>query len=430
MSTRTPERRRVELTFEDACVALETALDGPTRRTILEATDRTRGFNGALVRLRGAMQSHTFPTAAAALALDRVVRHLDTRTRAEGFHVLQAWDYRAHRFVDHIVPVLMLDRFANTLSRPIDENDALATLLDHYFLWILALLAVRAWDEGDANANLDRVTRLAGLLNGPNGSGHAFAEDGELLLLLAISQYHPKEPAYDLLLDRVRSLDDAHRRRAALVVAPTFGSHLRWGFRFMYRRDSTRMRDDNIVDYPWLLFAVETLVDAYDRMRDHPETGAQRDVVTEGLINALSADPQFFLDEAPDVLRAHEASHTHAHEQLIAHRLDLVGELERHRPDPARYSPLGFEANFLNNAVVAMVETVAGVAEPHPSLSDLFTSCPTDATRPSPLAFARRLTRFAGVTAGMVGGHALVVYDHFDGLARFDAALDVLRGTR
>jgi hypothetical protein len=91
---------------------------------------------------------------------------------------------------------------------------------------------------------------------------------------------------------------------------------------------------------------------------------------------------------------------------------------------------LGFEANFLNNAVVAMVETVAGVTESHPSLNELFTGYPRDITRPSALAFARRLTRFAGVTAGMAGGHALVVYDHFDGLARFETALDVLNGTR
>ena len=36
----------------------------------------------------------------------------------------------------------------------------LAMLLDHYFLCVLSLFTVRAWDEGDASENLERVTRM------------------------------------------------------------------------------------------------------------------------------------------------------------------------------------------------------------------------------------------------------------------------------
>src|SRR5437764_4384286 len=88
------------------------ALPGGTRPGILNAAQSTRGFAAAMARLRAAMQSHSFPTSASPLALDRVVRQLDSRTRAEGFHVLQSWDYRAHRFVGDQTAILMLDRMA------------------------------------------------------------------------------------------------------------------------------------------------------------------------------------------------------------------------------------------------------------------------------------------------------------------------------
>ena len=39
-----------------------------------------------------------------------------------------------------------------------------AILLDYYFLYVLALFALRSWDEGSADDNLDRVTRLLGEL--------------------------------------------------------------------------------------------------------------------------------------------------------------------------------------------------------------------------------------------------------------------------
>ena len=43
---------------------------------------------------------------------------------------------------------------------------------------------MRAWDEGDPNANLDRVSQLIQTLNGAKGSGRRFVEDAETLLLL------------------------------------------------------------------------------------------------------------------------------------------------------------------------------------------------------------------------------------------------------
>ena len=219
-----------------------------------------------MLRLRAAMGVHVFPTAGAPLDLRRIVDTLDTRARANGLHVLQSWDFQMHRFADDIAPVLMLDYCARTGVPIHDERAALAALLDQYFVSLMFLLVVNAWGEGDANANLDRITGLLHALSGPGGSGRRFVDDAETLLMLAISHFHPEETAYDRLLERVRMLDEAHRLRVALACAATMSGHLRWGFRFMYRRDVGLMRDDNIADYPWLLFSLVTLMRAYSRL--------------------------------------------------------------------------------------------------------------------------------------------------------------------
>ena len=68
------------------------------------------------------------------------------------------------------------------------------------------MLSLRVWDNGDANANLDRLGELVEHLQGPNGSGQRFVSDAETLILVATSHYEPEEHGYGLLLDRVRML--------------------------------------------------------------------------------------------------------------------------------------------------------------------------------------------------------------------------------
>ena len=46
------------------------------------------------------------------------------------------------------------------------------------------------------------------------------------------------------------------------------GSHLRFGFEATYGRDTVVMRDDNVADYPWLCFALATLMREYARCRE------------------------------------------------------------------------------------------------------------------------------------------------------------------
>jgi hypothetical protein len=424
-----------EIAFDEACERLASALRGATRREILDAAlsaPAAGSTAGALARLRAAMRAHTFPTASAPLALRRAVDRLDARTRREGLHVLEGWDYRAHRFPDDIAPVLLLDYCARTGIPEHGEPAALAILLDQYFLAVLALLAVRAWDDGDANANLDRVGALLRDLHGPDGSGLRVVDDAGMLLMLAIAYYNPEETSFDLLMAKVRTLDEPHRLRVALPCSGILGSHLRWGLRFMYRRDVGAMRADNVVDYPWLLFALLTLMRAYCRMHDEEIRGTERDCVVEGLLGGLSADPWAFTGTLPACLEHCRAEHDEFRERLSRYGPHLLTEFERHQPSTGAYSPLGFACNFLSNAAVATVaiSLADASARPQPSLNALFTreragASPEESAR----RLAERLMEYSSAEPQRLGagGAPLIVYDPYDAIHCFNTAIRTLR---
>ena len=335
------------------------------------------------------MRAHVFRGRFAPLALDGFVRDFDLRTREEGFHVLHSWNHLEHHFTRENTPVLMLDRFAKEWSAARATPRVQALLLDHYFFYVLALMVMRAWDEGDPNRNLDRVTGLLRHLQDPRGSGHQFVARAETLLLMAISHFHPDESAYPRLLEKIRTLDRVHRVRFALAEAAILGSHLRWGFAVLYRRDLGRMRSDNVGDYPWLLFSVATLMEEYVRLREEgardggaagddagrgaeagPRAGGEGNVpddggrerrahrrtrVLEGLIDGLTPDPWAFTGAPPEALRPYEAEHAGFRDAFAEHRDDLLEEFERLRPDREAYSPLSFHCNFPHNAIMAKV---------------------------------------------------------------------------
>ena len=354
-----------------------------------------------------------------------MVRDLDKRTRVDGFHALQSWDYRAHRFVDEPTAILMLNRVASRGESAVAEQTVLSTLLNQYFLWILGLVALRAWDDGDPNENLNRVTHLLGLLKDSPDGAPVFVENAELLTLLATSQYHPVETAYSNLLDRVRSLNEAHRAQVARYSAATLGGHLRWGFRFMYRQDYWRMRDDNAVDYPWLLFAVETLLEQYCEAVQRGASDGDVAVIAGALVNGLSADPWILVDDKSLPAELHGAWRQRVCERIGQCSQNLLTHVAARRPDLKTYSPLSFDCNFLHNAVVAMIENATTEGSSDASLDSLLTSVDGEA-RPV-LGSARRLARYAACTAQAVGGPSLIVYDSFNGSKCFDIALDALR---
>ena len=429
MSRQIRSASEANLTYANACAPLAAALNGDTRGEILDHFFGKKDRDGALAALRRGMRSHSLPTASGVLSLRAIVDSLDARSRREGLHVLHGWDFTAQKRPADIAPVLLLDYCARAGIPGSSARSALAILLDQYFLAVLSLFVVRAWDDGDANENLDLITSLLRDLQGGKGSGHRLVDDAETLLLLAVSYYHPEEHAYDQLLDKLLSLDDTHRLRAALPIAAIFGSHLRWGLHFMYERDVGRMRDDNVVDYPWLLFSLVTLMRAYSRFHESGIHSEERERVVEGVLNGLSADPWAFSGNPPAFLAAHGAAHAELREMLGRHRGDLLMEFEQHRPSSGAYSPLGFDCNFLLNASVAMVVIAQSDAKPHGSLNVLFTrSRAGDPPAESAGPLARRLMEYAKDPQRRdAKGAPLIAYDPFEAMHFFNTTVRTLR---
>ena len=411
MSPRKRPRTRTAITYADACDALDAALTSGARDEMLDALESAGDFVSACAVLRSAMRAHAFSTAAGGVELQRIVQTFDNRARRSGLHVLQSWDYRAHEFSDEILPVLMLDRCAVLRVPSENRRAALSVLLDHYFTSLLGLMATSAWDEGDANENLDRVDQLLRTLSASNPR-RRFVDDVETLLLVAISHYHPEESAYDELLKRVEQLGDLHRLRLAHACASTLGGHLRWGLRFMYKRDVGRMRDDNIVDYPWFVFSLVTLWRELRRLHDAGVTGAERDRVAEGFVNGLTADPWLWTASTPNWLALQRSEHAQLRDEMLEHRDIVAAALESSRPQPGEFSPLGFDCNFLCNTAVAMVATALADPSPHPSLNALFTRYPHDGWMPADNERqARRLNAYARAGSPDPAVPALIVYD-------------------
>ena len=428
------------------------------------------------------MRAHVFRGRFAPLVLDGFVRDFDVRTREEGFHVLHSWNHLEHHFTRENTPVLMLDRFAKEWSAARATPRVQALLLDHYFFYVLALMVMRAWDEGDPNRNLDRITGLLRHLQGPHGSGHQFVARAETLLLMAISHFHPDERAYPRLLERIRTLDRAHRVHFALAEAAILGSHLRWGFAVLYRRDLGRMRSDNMGDYPWLLFSVATLMEEYVRLREEGagasgggDVAERRTRVLEGLIDGLTPDPWAFAGAPPEALRPYEEEHSGLREAFAEHRDDLLEEFARLRPRKGAYSPLSYHCNFPHNAIMAKVSIqLADENAPNLPMDAMFTRAEawrpaeqgalasgvpdavadagqagvrdaeaaampgdeSDAARAAafmsadhPEALARYLMAYSGASPERLGrrGARLIIYDPNVGLRYYKMALQALR---
>ena len=77
------------------------------------------------------------------------------------------------------------------------------------------------------------------------------------------------------------------------------GCHLRFGFEATYGRDTVNMRNDNEADYPWLCFALATLMKEYARMHAAGEQSLAREQVVESMLNGLSADARAIIGAPP-----------------------------------------------------------------------------------------------------------------------------------
>jgi len=264
------DRRRM---FADLCSHIEQALHGGWRRRVVEDAGRARDLETALARLRDSMRSNVWKTDAAELNLGRFIRTCDRLTRRDGFHVIHDWDGIADRVNEDTIPVDVLNYLIGLRGRGAATTTVLAILLDYYFVHLLALFSLRIWDEGDADANLERLDRMLQLLQGGDGSGQQFCANAETLMLLGTSHYEVHEHGYDALLERVRTLSGSHKTMVALGHAASMGSHLRFGFEATYGRDTMVMRTDNVTDYPWLCFSLATLMREYVRQRESADAG-------------------------------------------------------------------------------------------------------------------------------------------------------------
>lgn len=419
------------LTCHDACDMLEEVLSGGTRGEIVDELSRTGDFADALRRLRAAMASHAFRTSGHTFDFAKVVRKLDKRTRQDGFRVFHSWDHKAHRFTANIVPVLMLDFYESAEVTEPSERLTLLMLLDFYFLHVLALCAMRAWDDGHADETLDRVTRLTTELQGSSGSGHRFLDDAETLLIYALSQFHPEEQAYDRLIAKIVTLTEEHQTTFALSSAAVLSSHLRWGFWLMYGRDVVRMRNDNVGDYPWLLNSVVTLMRAYARMLDEGRGEEARADVVEGLLQGFAADPWAFIGKAPPALAEYASEYDELLALLARRGHDLLRDFEGRRPSKEAYAPLSLHFNFPHNTLVAILTLALLEGKPQTlPLNALFgremERGPDDETQEG---LARTLMAFSSGSPDRLGAHGaiLVAYDPLSGIRSFSMTSDAIR---
>jgi hypothetical protein len=415
--------------FNDACTLVAHAVGGEARRRLVADLARSRPFGRALARLRDHMRSNSF---------DDFLPAFDRRTRQDGFHALHDWDGKAEQVLGDTIPVDVLDFVARQRGQQDTSTATLAILLDYYYLHVLSLLALRVWDHGDADDNLDRVGALLATLQGEGGSGQVFVADVETLILFATSHYEAVERGYDRLLARVRTLNHGHQLKIALGHASSMGCHLRFGFEATYRRDTVSMRDDNVADYPWLCFALTALMREYvarsRSMRPLGAAGASAPgavptaALIEAMANGLSADARAFVGAAPPSLAAAEPERAEFRDAFAMHRAALIAAFDRLRPQDDVYSPFFFFFNFSHNVLKGAIVDASMRGEPWPvSFNDLLRS---DGAAP-PAAreqLARRLMEYARASPDRINGQLtpVIVYDRRAGARAYRIMMEKL----
>jgi len=340
----------VSISFDDACSRIETLLEDATRREIIAGLATSGNFRQTLLRMRDSMRTNSWRAGSRQISLDKLVREYDAAAREEGFHVLHDWDGKADRNNEDTIAVDVLNFVADHRGKDELDRTALEILLDYYLLYILSLLSLHIWSDGDADENFDRLNSLLALLQGPNGSGQQFARSAGTLLILAGSHFEVKDGCYDVLLERVKALSAQHRADVALVHASALGCHLRFGYEVTYNKNLSDMRDDNVVDYSWLVVSLADLMREYERRREAGAAGPDLDAVAEAVLNGLSPDPGAFTgDTPPACMAAHEADWRAFRTRFDRFRPDLLeGPTEARRASgtsiPTSSAPRGMRS--------------------------------------------------------------------------------------
>jgi hypothetical protein len=427
------ETPAVQPGFDETCARLDTILAGAMRRELVAGLAASKDLRSALVRLRESMRSHAWGPEGRRVGLGRAVRAYDARTRAEGFHALHDWDGVAERVNDDSIPVDVLHYLIDQRGSGKADASVLAILIDYYFQHLLGLLSLRVWDEGRPDEHLDRLDALLSALQGPDGSGQQFVDNAETLLLVATSHYEPFDQGYDTLLAKSREVNRTHRARMAIGHAATIGCHLRFGIEATYGRDIGAMRDDNGVDYRWLCFALDIVMDEYVRLAAEGRQGVERDVVVEAMLNGLSADAGAFVLKPPASLAPCETERARFCTAFDQHRDALLEEFERVRPTEQAYSPISFFFNFSHNVLKGTVIDALLWAEPWTlTLNDLVTGVPRSGPNgEARLKLANTLMGYARASPDKIRGRLtpVIVYDSTAGRRAFAATMRALKAS-
>jgi hypothetical protein len=229
----------------------------------------------------------------------------------------------------------------------------------------------------------------------------------------------------------VRALNDAHRVRIALAHTVSIGSHLRFGFEATYGRDTVVMRDDNVADYPWLCFALLTVMQEYARL---DAAGADEDdkaPMIEGILNGLSADARAFIGQPPASLSGSEADRGAFRTLFLQHRDLLAAAFQRYKPGPEQYSPLAFFFNFSHNVLKGLVADalLRGRAWPL-SFDDMLTTLSRDESEPAlKVELATTLMGYARANPDTIRGRPMpvIVYDPSTGRDAFGVTMRKIR---
>jgi hypothetical protein len=428
MSRPDAQPRLTPASFEEVSATLESVLRGSMRHAIVVDAAAARDATLALRRLRDGMRSDTWGSGASRVELGAAIAAADRRVRRDGFHAIHDWDGKAERVNDDTIAIDIVNYALDKRGAGAPDPAVLAMLLDYYFLYVLALLSLSAWEGDDADARLDRVDGLLHDLQGSQGSGQRFVDDAATLMLLATSHYESAERAYDTLLDRVRGLAPRHRARIAHVHTRCLGSHLRFGIEATYGQDFTLMRDDNGVDYRWLSFALATVLDEYERLRAANEAGADRTFAVESLLSGLSADVDAFVGgRRLELFEPWSGEYVTLRDRLQASRRDLAAEFGAFRPSDDRYSPLSLFFNFSQNVLKGVVADAIMWGEPRAiGLNDLMTAEGLGSTAKA--ALARTLMSYARASPDRIRGKLMpaIVYDARAGRRAFGATIRAL----
>ncbi len=424
------------MSFDGACKKLHSILTGDARQSVLARLGRAKTFDLAVTQLRDQMNAHRLETTNETLRLDELVTSLDARNRKDGFHVLNDWDGKANRFNDDIIPVEVANFMIGRERDEGSDQAALSILLDYYLLYLVALVALQAWDdnESDADENLARVDDLIHELQGPMGSGQRFVDDVFTLVSIATAHFEPDDAAYDRLFVKFEGLHGQSRLKQAFVSAALLSCHLRFGFEATYGRDILELRADNAPDYPWLCFALRTLMDAYESAeageKDEGE-GIDRQRLIEAILNGLSPDPRAFVGQVSAALEPHQEALTHFKDAFLRHKDTLLEAFERYRPSGDDYSPMSFAFNFSHNTLKAIVVDAVWRGEPWQlSLNDLFSGLPRDpALSAAKEELAKVLMAYGRASPDRFRGRLVpvITYDPRAGRRFFNATLDRLR---